>query len=322
MNRVSWIEGMLGSAQRSLSEQRGKLGTSQSVFAKASLSSMEVHVAELQHDLYLAKAEHGRQILSFKLKGPRLNEGSIPLHFLSRLSSLVERSMSYASYRIQNGREATRRIPEDIRRTLDLRLADVAMGSTELVITGNTAPDLTGESLLESSLSTVFRVLNAGSANVTQEAAQAGSMASRMLANMLRELEAENCSVDMVWTDSSDTVHRWIAGPNDVAAARQNLQQVVVHQPQQVSVVGKVALLSSSGRIEVIDDEGRKISAKFPRDLFERVSSLTLGQRSAFSFAKTTTTNVSAGLTLEDYTLLGFSAGDEAGAMKYLGESG
>lgn len=320
MNRIHFIEKMLDAAQKSLAVKRVADVDSTSVFAIASLHSMEVHVAELQHDLYLAKAEHGRQILSFRLSGPRLSEGSIPLHFLSRLASLVERSMSYASYRIQNGREATRRIPDEIRRTLDLRLADVALGSTELVITGNTSPDLTGESLLENSLSTFFRVLNAEPTSVAQQASEAGSMASRMIARMLAELEHENCSVDMVWTDSSDRVHRWRAAPDQVAAVRQNLQQVTVHPPETFSVLGAVTLLSSSGRLEVLDDDGRKISAKFPRDLFDRVKSLTLGQRSSFSFAKTTTTNTSVGQTLEDYTLLGFSTGGESGLMEYLND--
>ncbi|HDS1132814.1 hypothetical protein JAK62_13805 [Stenotrophomonas maltophilia] len=320
MNRIASIEKMLEAARQSLADQRQAEAESEDVFAAASLNSMQVHVAELQHDLALAKAEHGKQVLSFKLNGPRLNDGSIPLHLLSRLSSLIERSMGYASYRIQNGREATRRIPEEIRRTLDLRLADVAMGSTELVITGNTSPDLTGESLLENSLSTVFRVLNAEPTSVAQEAAEAGSMASRMIARMLTELEAENCTVDMVWTDSADRVHRWTAAPERVALVRQNLQLVTVRPPETFAVVGAVTLLSASGRIEVMDDDGRKISAKFPRDLFDRVRHLKLGQRLSFSFERTTTTNVSVGQTLEDYTLLGFSFGDELGSIEYLTE--
>ncbi|MBN5091669.1 hypothetical protein JY465_04245 [Stenotrophomonas maltophilia] len=320
MNRVAWIEDRLAEAQVSLDRHRQAVAGSSSLISKLALRSMETHVSELRHDLHVAKAEHGKQLISLRLSGTRLNDGSIPLHLLSRLASLMERTMSYASYRIQKGKEATRKIPEEVRRLLDLRLADVAMGSTELVITGNTAPDLAGDSVLERSLLAVLAVLNSSADEVAANASVAGSMASRMVELMLKELEAEGCSVDLKWVDSADRIHQWQATPLDVTAVRQNLLQVSVGHPERIVVRGVVELLSSRGRIEVLSFEGQKIAATFPSELFDNVRRLRLGQDSTFTFTRTVTTNARIGQTVEAYSLVGFVADNADGSMEYLPE--
>lgn len=309
MNRVHWLEGKLEEASRLLADSEALLMTDpENVIRRLAVDSFRSHVSELKHDLYLAKSERAKELISIRLIGPNLATGAIPLHLLSRVAGYFERAMGYASFRLQHGKEVVGKIPEELQRLLDLRLADVAFGSTELVITGNVTPDLAGDSLLESSLNLTFELLTSEDAQLGERAAAAGPKASRMVSLLLGEFERERCGVEMRWTDTADREHRWVAEPSRVTVIRQRLADLAASPPENVRVSGSVELLSSTGRIVIRPhDGGNKISARFPKDLYARVQVLHLGDSAHFELILNRLFNQNTQEEVQTYTLTNFS---------------
>jgi hypothetical protein len=249
-----------------------------------------------------------------RLVGTHLEKGAIPLHLLSRIASYFERAMGYASYRIQHGKEAKRKVPDTIQRILDLRLADVAFGSTELIITGNTQPDLAGDSLLEGSLTLTFELLTSPEKALAERAAIAGPMAARMVGLLLGEFERERCGVDMRWTSPSDVEHRWLAEPLAISTIRSRLMQLAESPPETIYVDGVVELLSATGRVVIRPiDGGDKISARFPRDLYQKVQDLHLGTHSKFELILNRLFNPNTLQDVLNYTLVSFQKYERSG---------
>lgn len=324
MNHVAWLEGKILEVSELLSQSEAASAQApDNSFARISIDSMRSHLAELRHDLYLAKAERAREVITMRLVGSHLDKGAIPLHLLSRIASYFERAMGYASYRIQHGKDAKRKVPDNMQRLLDLRLADVAFGSTELVITGNTQPDLVGDSLLESSLELTFDLLTSPEKSLAERAAVAGPMTARMIGLLLGEFERERCSVDMRWVDSSDVEHRWQAEPLVVSTVRSRLMQLSESPPETILVDGVVELLSTTGRIVIKPDGGGdKISARFPRDLYQRVQDLHLGMRSKFELILNRLFNPTTLQEVATYTLVSFGADTVSRTVKNTEEQG
>lgn len=308
MNRVAWLDSKILEVSELLAQSEAASAQRPGNYlSRISIDSMRSHLSELKHDLYIAKAERAREVITIRLVGSHLDKGAIPLHLLSRIASYFERAMGYASYRIQHGREAKRKVPDNIQRILDLRLADVAFGSTELVITGNTQPDLAGDSLLESSLELTFDLLASPEKILAERAAIAGPMAARMVGLLLGEFERERCGVDMRWIDSSDVERRWLAEPLRVSTLRNRLMQLAEYPPETIVVVGIVELLSTTGRIVIRPNSGgEKISARFPRDLYQRVQDLHLGMQSRFELILNRLFNPNTLQDVVNYTLVSF----------------
>lgn len=302
MNKIAWLEEQIEKAG-ALVPQGSRVSEPSSPFAGLAAESMRAHLAELQHDLYLAKAERANEVVAFRLIGPRLNNGAISLVFLAKLAGQFSRAMEAISYRIQHGTEE-RRASEELQDMLDLRLADVTRGSTQLVIVGNTTPDLMGDSLLESSLKTTFALLSSPADALTANALVAGPKAARIVGKLLKELEHEKCGVDLSWTDASDTEYRWEASPQRVSELRYRLDSLAEVPPEVIVILGTVELLSSTGRVTIRTEDGEKVSAKFTRELYPRVQELHLGQRSEFTVLLNRMRNPNTEQDVKHYTLL------------------
>lgn len=303
MNRIAWLERQISEASRLLESPAAPEASNFPAVTALGASSMRAHLAELQHDLYLAKAERAKELVSLRLIGPRLNMGAIPLVFLSKLSSALSRSLELISYKLQHGVDE-KRASEELQAILDLRLADVTAGSTQLVITGNTSPDLAGDSLLEASLIAAFELLESSPQTLATNALNAGSKGAKEVGKLLKELEAERCSVELTWAAPSGTEHKWNASPQRVSELRYRLGQLAEIPPEVLSVDATVEMLSMTGRIALRTDEGKKISAKYPREIYPQVQDLHLGQKSAFQVLLNRMRNPTTEQDIESYTLL------------------
>ncbi|GAB2668293.1 hypothetical protein [Arenimonas aestuarii] len=299
MNRIAWLEQQIESAAALIPQG----SSAAEPFATLASDSMRAHLAELQHDLYLAKAERAKELVTLRLIGPRLNAGAIPLVFLSKLADSFSRAMESISYKLQHGVDE-KRSSEALQNILDLRLADVVAGSTQLVITGNVTPDLAGDSLLESSLKATFQLLRSDASELAANALNAGPKGARQLGKLLKELEDEKCSVELAWTDPADVSHSWTASPYRVAELRYRLAQLSEVAPEVLTVFAEVELLSARGRITLRTNDGDKIAAKYPRELYPAVQELHLGQKTEFKVLLNRMHNPTTEQDIQSYTLL------------------
>jgi hypothetical protein len=89
--------------------------------------------------------------------------------------------------------------------------------------------------------------------------------------------------------------------------------QLAESPPQTIFVDGVVELLSTTGRIVIRPNAGEnKISARFPRDLYQMVQDLHLGTRARFELILNRLFNPNTQQDVQTYTLVSFSRGDKS----------
>lgn len=306
MNRIAWLENKIAEAGQLLAadEERARRDP-EDLGATLGLASMQAHINELRHELYLERSARAKEVVGLRLTGERLKFGSIPLPLLARIATTLNDALASLAWRAQHGSEP-KRLPEDFVNGLDFRLADLTSGSTQLAIVGNTQPDLLGESPVESGLRTTFALLQAGPQEVAERAAEAGVRATRKITSLLSTLERERCGAELVWTDSRDEARRWKAGAADVARISSQLSALENRPPVELELLCEVELLAKSGRVGLRSlDDGVKISARYPRDLYGEVQNLHLGQRATFHLMLNRVYNEVTQQDVKSYTLLG-----------------
>lgn len=305
MNRIAWLEQKIERAGALLAQDQSRLRERPHDLGCAlGVQSMQAHVNDLRHQLYLARAARAREVVGLRLRGDRLKSGSIPLTFLTRLGDALGGALSALAWRAEHGKEV-RRLPATFVSRLDLRLAGVTSGSTRLVFTGNTMPDLFGDSPVETGLRTVFAVLEAETPDeLTEHVAEAGARATRKISDLLHQFARERCGAELTWTDSREQAHHWAANPPQIATLHAGLAALTSAPPEELLVEGEVELLAKTGRIGIRASDGAKLTVRYPRDLYEAVQALRLGQHGTFKLLLNRVYNPNTRHESSTYTLL------------------
>lgn len=252
---------------------------------KIFLSSTEKIKSDLEKKIRLLKSERAFELFNMRLIGPQMS-GSIQLRSLLKLVPKLNSTLEHSAWHFWNKSSAGERIDENFIRLLDLRLAGIESGSTNLVIVGNTQPDLTGESALENALRAIFKLLGSTNDDLIDHVYEVGIPASKSLAELMSELEKENLAVEFNW-GASDNYFRWDGRPAQITKIRTMLEEIGEPEIFLDEVEGTVEALSSRGRIEIFSLTDKvKISAKFNLDLHEKVNKLHLKSKGVFVIEK------------------------------------
>ncbi|CAN0594592.1 unnamed protein product, partial [Laminaria digitata] len=177
--------------------------------------SAETALARVQAKLALAKRERAHELVGVRLRGRRLDDGTIPLRSLMKFIPHINSLLEKAAWKTWASVSSGARVTDVFVKQLDLRLAAIESGSTKLVILGNTAPDLTGESALESALNAVFRLLNAPNESFTDQLHDVGVDGARSLLSFLGAVESEGAYVEWSWLSAKEQ-HFWDGRPDAV----------------------------------------------------------------------------------------------------------
>lgn len=292
MNRIAWLENKIAEASEMLQAEEARLLESPDDFGlRMAAGSIKAHIEQMRHDLYLARAERGHEVIGLRLQAEHLQRGSIPLRLLSTIADHLNRALLALAYRHQFGEEPSR-YSDAFVNELDIRLADLRAGSTSLVLTANTAPDILGDSKMEQSLRAAFNLLESDARTLPQAVADAGHRATHHVAKLLTSLEREHCTVELVWTDSAEQDHRWRARPHEVSMAAARMSELVTQAPQTITLDAEIELLSKTGRLALQPlDEGPRINVRYPRQHYGLVQGLHLGQRARFTLNRTSAFN-------------------------------
>lgn len=289
MSRIAWLERKIAEASEMLvadearvQSEPGNLGLS------LGLASMRAHINDLRHQLHLERAARAKEVVGLRLTGERLKFGSIPLPLLARIADTLSGAWAALAWRAQHG-DDPKRLPDDFVAGLNLCLAGLTSGSTQLAITGNTLPDLLGDSPVEAGLRATFSLLQAEPEQIAQRAAEAGTRATRRIAQLLRTFERERCGAE-------------------IARKSSQLSALQVKPPQTMDQDCEVELLAKTGRVGLRSlDTGEKISAHYPRDLYSAVQELHLGHRARFRLQLSRVFNENTQQEVKSYTLLGLA---------------
>ena len=241
----------------------------------------------LEKRLRTAKAERAHEVVRLRLQGARFETGTIPLRALASFVAPFNAVLEQSAWRFWDRSGDVARIDQKFVRQLDLRLASLETGSTELVILGNTAPDLSGSSALESALREVFDLLHADIDDFADRVHAIGIHAGKSMAAFLSRVESEYLAVDLEW-QASDNTYRWNGLPAEVTRVRALLDEIGDPVTTVEKLTGTVNVLSIRNRLEVQDSRTEeKLRLSYNNTLAEAVRALRLGDERLFEVERT-----------------------------------
>lgn len=169
----------------------------------------------LERALRLAKVERAHEVISLRLHGTQMSRASIPLRALGKIVGPLNSAIELSAWSAWEAEGHSTPVAAQLVRQLDLRLAGVEAGSTELIITGNTSPDLAGSSPLEDGLRGVFRLLQSAPEDFADDVHSIGIRAGKSLAQLMGYLATENVAAELEWS-APDRRYAWDGRPDEI----------------------------------------------------------------------------------------------------------
>ena len=243
---------------------------------------------EIERRLQRAKAERQYEVVNLSLRGNQLAEGSLPLRLLAKLAEHFNAAVERSAWRVWDKQGDPARVDPAFIRQLDLQLADVTVGSTQLAIVGNTAPDLTGVSALELALRGLFDVLGSDMEELADRVHIIGIRAGKSLCDLLRLFERENIAVDFAWK-APDKAYQWLGSAPEITRVRSLLDDIGEPTTTIESFRARVNLLSIRNRMDIERlDTGEKVRLSYHKSLSNAVRELRLADECSLVVETTT----------------------------------
>lgn len=230
--------------------------------------------SDAMQTLALAYAEDAGELLDLRFIGPRAN-GSISLDSFIKISDPLSKAWKAAAFRIRHG-VTDGRIGREISDILNLKLAGLAGGSTRVLITGNSASDLSGESLLQSTLQQTFRLLTANNEDFYDAVDAVGGKAAHYFGDAMREINFAGMSAEFTW-HSPNGKHQWRGSSDEITRIRTLLAAVADPITYEEEISGSVSGITDTGRLELRTREGR-VHIRFPLELTEKIQRLSIAK--------------------------------------------
>lgn len=266
--------------------------------------------AILQRELHQAKAERAHELFGLRIHSPQFSPGTISLRVFSKIAAILNEAIEHSAWREWDVDGDKTAVDEGFRRLINLRLAGINAGSTELVFLGNTAPDLTGESALESGLKNFFGVLTAGNNDIPDMVNGIGQRATKSVMQLMKAFETENIGVEFSWS-APEAKFYWDGRPDQITRIRALLEELGESHTTKLKVSGVVCTLSRK-RIQIETNTGEKLSIRYHRTSAEKVNELHLDQRCAFIIEETTYPSDKIGIKRAAYRLVDIASGNTA----------
>ena len=274
------------------------------VFAASSDKRRKIVEKELKD----AKSERAHELFGLRLHSPQFSPGTIPLRVLVRLAPLLNNALEQTAWHEWDINGDATSVDDGFRRLINLRLAGIREGSTELVLLGNIAPDLTGESALENGLRNFFDVLSAPNDQLADVVNSIGKKATKAVVHLMKAFEIENMAAEFSWRAPNDVYH-WDGRLNEITRIRALLEELGDPITRDITVVGVVGTLTRR-RVQIEVDNGDKINARYHHSLSEKVNALHLDERREFEVEVTSYPLDTFAMKRNAYRLVGIAPPD------------
>ena len=253
---------------------------------KIFLSSTEKLRSQLEQLLNHAKSERAHEVINLRLEAPQLN-GRLPLRVSASLLGKFNAVLEQSAWRVWDPEGNVTQINDKFVRELNLQLVEIRSGSTQLAIVGNTAPDLTGVSALETALRDVFDVLEADIDAIAERVDAIGFRAGRSLSEFLTFLKHENMVANLEWR-APDKIYQWDGRSEEITRVIDLLDEIDEPETTKESFSARVNLLSIRNRMEVKRlDTGDNIRLSYHKSLVDAIQELRLCDKGVFEVEKT-----------------------------------
>lgn len=302
---IKKLEAKIIQAETLLDYKSERLLKGDSFALELSITSLKLHIEDLSYQLKTAKDQRKKEVIELRLIGNEVNDGSVPLDLLANLSKYFSGLITAAAAKLKTGQDASGAIPSEITYPLNLRFADILPGSSRLFITGDTSPDLFGESLLENSLNGLFELLNSDfNEGLIDQVHFMGLRSTRNLAEFLKVLRRRGLELDLSWSAPNDNKLFWKGNRERIEILERLLDGFSVSDPIDMTVTGVVELISRSGKLDIRQVDSDLIKVTYSKKLFEEVRKLRLGDIVQLHCKETTVFNSSTEEEKKRYSLL------------------
>lgn len=243
------------------------------------------HIEELESSIRHDNEVLTNEILEVRLIGTQVDDGTVPLSLLARIARHLNSAFLNAANYGMTGLDS-KKLPDQIESMLNLRLSGLTSGSSRIFVRGDARPDLTGESVFQSSIRSAFSLLLLEGGSVHESVNQLGLKSVRSFTDFLEDLARERLAAELTWFAPSARRYRWTATTSDVTYLSGLLRAVDEPKTMVSQLSGKITMLSESGRMQIRDENGDKLQIFYPRDVFDKVQSLHLGENVSLSVQK------------------------------------
>jgi hypothetical protein len=296
----------IGAVNLLVDDVKENLAKDESNFSlKLELRSLEYHLEELQTQLRHEKTLRDREVIECRLKGDLADSGTIPIDVLANISKHISGSLHSLAYRLKKGFDPKSRIPIELLKTLNLRLAGLGYGSTKLYFSATLNPNLFGYSLIEDSLQKTFGIFNSGSSQeLTDSVSEVGPRSASNINRLLKTLTRYNLEAEISWTDPNQIEHKWEGSANSILQISNTLDTVINSHKESVQFIGEVIMLHKKGRFEIRTENDITYRGYFPLDILDKVTKVRVGEYARGEIEIETTMNKATGYEKTTYILM------------------
>lgn len=255
-------------------------------------NSLVNQLDDLQKQLYLENLKREKEIVQVRLIGHSANYGNLPLEFVGGITSNISQSIFNTSSYLQFGKKGGKKKEKIIKETINLRFEGVGRGSTIFYISGNTSPDLFGNSVLQNSLENTFELFNSSTPDeVSENVTNVGGRSLKFISKFLDELVNDDLECDLKWDSPDDKQVTWEGRFENILKLSNTLNKLEISEPEEIEFEGELITISAKGKFEIQTVNNQRLYGTFSNDLLPKMEEFHIKQNCRGIITKTTIYN-------------------------------
>ncbi len=229
-------------------------------------ASLRSHIDELETYESLENVGRAYELIDFRMMADAFRSGSIPLHVVARAADEIRKMFGFAALRFIQGGISRKRVPDDLYKELDLRLAGILPGSSRLLIAAAAHRDLFDDGIAKHAIDRVVSVLESkgSGGSFLESVVDLGPSSARSLREFLKILRSHSGALEVTWTYGGKDVRHWSGDQETVGNIASALELTNLKEQSKQLFRGVIEMLSKRERIHLRSSSGELHRILFP----------------------------------------------------------
>lgn len=293
MYSIERIEELIANSEETLTKYELLLKSNpKNLFNRGMVKNTEELLVELRHNLAFEKQKREKEIIDIRLKGRVAKVGKLPLDLLGEFAKSISDCILESSRKYQYGNKGGAKILTSVKNTVDLRFDRLVPGSTHILVTGNSSPDLFGNSMIENALVNTFELLNvANDSDLLQKSDKYGGNGIKKLNKILNLSITNHLEFDLLWSAPNSKTFKWEGNSERIKQLSNSISKIESTLPEELQISGTLVMQSLKGQIEIEDEDKKSLKISFPMNLLDKIKEYQIGDNFSGIILKSTFKN-------------------------------
>ncbi len=279
-----------------------------SLFAKGMVKNTNEQLEELRGNVQFQKQLREKEVVELRFRGKAAQAGRLPLEMLGAFAKQFAEALIDTGKHYQFGSRQKKGAMDIVRRSTEITFERLVPGSTRVLITGTTKPDLFGNSLFEHSMRSLMTLLTSSVAEqMLTNAGSVGKSGVKKLNGLLSSTIKSDLELDITWRTPEQAILQWEGNSSAMQKLSNTISKITEGVPQPISISGKLVAQSLKGKLEIESDDKATYKTTFPIALLEQVRINHIGDRCVFELLETKITNKVTNEEKSNYELVSIS---------------